>query len=913
MHKLILNLIFLILSFHIPAQNNILRINNISHQSVTPYLSFFNDSSRKMPLHEIINLAADDYFKPVKGNFFTHPAGENVFWFKFSVSNPFDHPFWHLDISYAPFDRVIIYLQKKTGQIDTIKQDGVFVPGTSFLQDRTAVHGNLLLDKDETYTVFIKVESTAYILLPVYIRSTEDMINRSVEKNRVLFSLLALITFTALFNLLLFFKTRDKTYLLLSLVFFLIVITAAYQYGIDIIPSLHPYLKSEARVLALWSTLLVFNLFSVRYLEAYRKRSLMQVFNIISIVCIAFIISTLLPFIPQFPINLITPYANFFIIVVYLFIGLHCIKNINKHAYYFFFYNLVFVISSLVWLLLINNLLQYSLTANYISLISISFSGLLLSFGVSDKISELKKEKEKNVQIEILNQQLKQEISERKATENNLRTSEEKFRLFFELSPQPILFTDYYTGEIEEFNNKLIEITGFSEQDLKDHTTLGLKMVDEEIRRKILSDIEEKGEANGIELSFQTPAKGRMHFLLFAKSLQLKDSLKLFTILLDITPIKKSQLEIKKLSTAIDQAANSIIITDANGTIEYVNQYFTELTGYTADEVIGKKPDILKSGYHNSLHYKELWDTIKDGRIWTGEFCNLTKKGDRYWEASAITPIVDDKGNITHFVAIKQNITESKMQVEALQQSEHRLRELNATKDKFFSIIGHDLMDPFNALIGFTDMLVESLKGKNYHDSLEYAGVIHQSSKRILDLLQNLLIWSRAQSGKIEIKPHLTDLNSMIAEILLVLNYMAQNKEIEVKTELEGNTKIMADYNMINTVIRNLLMNAIKFTGTGGSILIKTTKSDNHLIFSIKDTGCGIYQNNLDNLFRLDRTFSRRGYSEERGTGLGLLICKEFIDIHKGEIWAESTPGIGSTFYFRIPDGINPPISNVSN
>jgi PAS domain S-box-containing protein len=762
MQKFILMLIFMTLSFNTLAKNNTLIINKSGNKSATPFLFWFNDSTREMQLQQIINLPEGKTFQPVNGRLFNHQAGNNVFWFKFDVINQSASPVWFLDISYAPFDRVTIYLQNNKGQIDSLMQDGLLVPGSTFLQDRSAVVCDLHLNYNETYSVFIKVESTAYILLPVFIRSTEEMINRSVTKNRFLFSLLAFILFSGFLNLFFYLKTYDRTYLLLFLVFILIVITAAYQYGIDITPSLPHTLKTKARVFGLWMTMLVFNLFAIRYLEVNHNKSLLRLFNAISACCLVMIASTLMPFIPQTSVNLITPYANFFIIIAYIIIGIYCTLKKNKHAYYFLLYNLVFVISSLIWLLLINNRLPYSITMHYISLITISFSGLMLSYGASEKISEVETEKKKKLQVEL-----------------------------------------------------------------------------------------------------------------------------------------------KKLNTAIEKSANSILITDANGTIEYVNEYYTELTGFPADEVIGKKPSITKSGYHSPEFYKELWDTIKSGRIWKGEFQNCKKNGESYWESSTITPITDDSGAISHFIAIKQNITDNKKQLEVLQQSEKKLRELNATKDKFFSIIGHDLMDPFNALTGFTNMLIESLKNKDYRDSLEYAGVIQQSSQRILNLLQNLLIWSRSQRGKIELKPELTDLSSIISDALSILAHNAKNKNIDVKTEFTGQLKAAVDYNMINTVIRNLFLNAVKFTPSGGSILIRTEKSDNHLIFSISDTGCGINKEKLENLFQLESTLSSRGYSEERGTGLGLIICKEFIDIHKGKIWAESTQGKGSTFYFSIPDGLS--------
>ncbi|MBW6537348.1 MAG: PAS domain-containing sensor histidine kinase [Mariniphaga sp.] len=480
--------------------------------------------------------------------------------------------------------------------------------------------------------------------------------------------------------------------------------------------------------------------------------------------------------------------------------------------------------------------------------------------------------------------------------------SEEKFRTLFNLSTMSIAFTDYATGRIIDFNDNLPEITGYKKSDILNKTTVGLEFLDQVTREKILLEIQNKGIAESIEVSFPTPAKEVMHFLLFSKKITLKGKEKLITTLLDITSIKKRELEIRKFSTAIEKIASTIIITNANGEIEYVNEYFTELTGFSKAEVLGKKPGIWKTNFHPDSYYKNLWTTIKQGKIWKGEFYNRKKNGDFYWEYATIAPVFDGNSDIIiHFVASKLDITENKRQLETLLESEKILRELNATKNKFFSIIGHDLMDPFNALLGFSRLLNEALEKNEKSDSLEFAQYIQQSAQNIFTLLQNLLIWTRTQSGKINCHPEIVDIEEMICNTLSALKPNALNKEIEIRLDIEKNIKAIIDDNMISTVLRNLVMNAIKFTRKGGTVIIKANIRNNNLNFSVSDTGIAIDEKHINQLFSLGKSFTTKGTNDETGTGLGLVICKEFIDIHNGRIWVESTPGKGSTFYFSIP------------
>lgn len=224
-------------------------------------------------------------------------------------------------------------------------------------------------------------------------------------------------------------------------------------------------------------------------------------------------------------------------------------------------------------------------------------------------------------------------------------------------------------------------------------------------------------------------------------------------------------------------------------------------------------------------------------------------------------------------------------------------------KDKFFSIIGHDLMNPFNALLGFNEILIEAIRKDDKEESIEYSEIIRQSSRRILDLLQNLLVWSRMQNGTMKYVPTEVKIDELVSDTMIIMVPIAKNKEISVDWVIESTLVATLDYNMISSVLQNLITNAIKFTQKGGQIVVKSFIDNNSLNFIVSDTGIGISEKHMDELFRLDKSTSSRGTNDEVGTGLGLIICKEFIEKHKGKIWVESVLGEGSRFCFSIPVG----------
>lgn len=248
------------------------------------------------------------------------------------------------------------------------------------------------------------------------------------------------------------------------------------------------------------------------------------------------------------------------------------------------------------------------------------------------------------------------------------------------------------------------------------------------------------------------------------------------------------------------------------------------------------------------------------------------------------------------------NLTKIKQSKQIVLQNE-ALREINKEKDKFFSIIAHDLKNPFNSIIGFSQVLEEQLKSKDYTEAQKYVGIIKRSSQLALDLLMNLMEWSRSQTGRMKFKPIYFNLEELIQKATLLYQETSERKSIDLVYQLNSHEDVFADIDMISTVLRNLISNAIKFTHVGGKILISSESTANGIKVSVKDNGMGIPPNKIDELFVVGESHSTSGTNNEKGTGLGLILCKEFIDKNGGEIGVESELERGSTFYFILPQG----------
>jgi two-component system, sensor histidine kinase and response regulator len=376
----------------------------------------------------------------------------------------------------------------------------------------------------------------------------------------------------------------------------------------------------------------------------------------------------------------------------------------------------------------------------------------------------------------------------------------------------------------------------------------------------------------------------------------------------DITEQKQAEEELKKLSRAVEQSPASVVITDPQGNIEYVNPKFCENTGYSFDETVGQNPRILKSDENPPEVYQELWETITAGEEWRGEFLNKKKNGKFYWEAASISPIMSKGGSITHFLAVKEDITERKEMEAQIIKARQAADEANKAKGDFLANMSHEIRTPMNAVIGMAHL---ALKTELTAKQQDYLNKIQSSANSLLGIINDILDFSKIEAGKLDMEAVEFDLAEAldnVANVITVKAYEKENLEVLFYLDSQVPNFLVGDPLRLNQILVNLGNNAVKFTEQGEIVLItKITKRSAEkatLQFSMRDTGNGMTEEHQAKLFQ---AFSQADTSTTRkygGTGLGLTISKRLVNMMGGDIWVESEPGKGSTFSFTADFGL---------
>lgn len=801
-------------------------------------------------------------------------------------------------------------------------------------------------------------------------------------------------------------------------------------------------------------------------------------------------------------------------------------------------------------------------------------------------IDHLKELVKKNAQLNEYNEELKQTFEQIKVNQRKLEDSENRFKLLENNISDVIWMLDLH-GDYTFISSSAVGMFGYLENEIT-----GLKIKDllteksyDQYQLK-LSGILEKEEKSEITESFslilEHKKKNGELFWAEISANPLRNGqgkfIGLAGISRDISERMKAENEIRKLSEVIEQSPTSIVITDLNGQINYVNSTFCRVTGYAPEEVIGKNPKILKSGMTSDSVYEDLWAAIYRGEVWRGEFINRKKNGETYWERAIIAPIKNHLNQVTNYVAIKENITAQKLAEQELIDSQQRykllsdispegliihenglildvsssvskitgfdmdelvgnqpveklftmdsiekirqmvddkyefpyevtgkrkdgstfqaevearqffykgrevrvaalrdityrknvekvlrsslkmnelldthseeqiiewgleeavqlsdsligffhfvnedqntislniwsketlkicdvpnkkehysiseagtwvdcfyerkpvvhndyqslkhkkglpeghfplfryislpiiennkvkiifgvgnkksdynqfdvdalglfaknlwmviqrkrtayeLQESNSAKDKFFSIISHDLRSPIGSVQSVTEVLLENLSTFSNDEIEKYINTINETVKNAYNLLDNILLWAKTHRNKLDIVPQIIDLGEIFNDILKIEIQKADKKQIKLNIHMESKLKVTADYDMLSTVIRNLISNAIKFTHRGGEVFLDSRSyNKSTVVISIMDNGIGIPSEILDKLFKIDESISTKGTANEKGTGLGLVLCKEFVERNGGKIWVESIENEGTKFYFTVP------------
>ncbi len=362
--------------------------------------------------------------------------------------------------------------------------------------------------------------------------------------------------------------------------------------------------------------------------------------------------------------------------------------------------------------------------------------------------------------------------------------------------------------------------------------------------------------------------------------------------------------ERRLLRTIIDSIPVAVFVKDIEGRKVIANLTEVQLSGKNSeDEILGQTDFDLYLENEAKRYYGADQTVLQSGKpILNIEDRLIDKEGQIHWMLGSKIPLKNAQGQITGIVGLNHDITERKMAEEEVKKSNMELKKSHSEKDKFFSIIAHDLRSPFTGLLGLTELMTSEKQKLTLEEYRQYSQALRTSVINLYKLIENLLEWAMLQQGSIGFIPEELNLSDIFSQCIDSINERARQKGISVFCE-SGSVKIIyADEKMINTVLRNLISNAVKFTERGGKVTVKAKDTvDGMTEISVSDTGVGIPDDVIDKLFILGEQIGTTGTDNEPSTGLGLILCKEFVEKHNGKIWVESKKGTGSTFYFTIP------------
>jgi len=516
------------------------------------------------------------------------------------------------------------------------------------------------------------------------------------------------------------------------------------------------------------------------------------------------------------------------------------------------------------------------------------------------------------------------DITERKLAEKALKESEERQRFIFESLPIAIYSSpvnaDYDTSWI---SGDIKDITGFDIDEYLSEKDFWRKRLHPEDREMVLNTFANFPVNGEAFLEYRWRCKDEQYRWFIDRSVLLEnDSQKEYLgVIVDINERKKVEEALKVSETALSRQNElfslllknlqiGVFMVEApSGKPLVANEMALKLLGrgilpdasrhnltevYKAYKIGSRTPyppeeiPILLGISGKSTHINDMMVVRPDGT-------------EIYLEIFG-SPVIDSQGHIWASLVSFFDITERKRAEEVIQQKNTELQKINAEKDKFFSIIAHDLRSPFNGFLGLTEMMADGLQHMTLEEMQSMAIAMRNSAANLFRLLGNLLEWSRMQRGMTTFCPEMFLLMSRISESTVLAIDAADKKNISVSFDIPEDIKVFADIEMVSAIMRNLLTNAVKFTPRGGSIFVSAKPGPDNLVeISVKDTGIGMNQHMIDNLFRLDVNANRKGTDGEASTGLGLVISKDFVEKNGGQLWVESEEGIGSTFRFTLP------------
>ncbi len=496
-----------------------------------------------------------------------------------------------------------------------------------------------------------------------------------------------------------------------------------------------------------------------------------------------------------------------------------------------------------------------------------------------------------------------EDITDRKKTIQRLAESEERFRSLVNSIAEAVVIVDW-NGKILFANQsaaKLVDLDS-PEKGVGKSITEFLHPSDIDKAIRMISFDNDFSQQRTEKYRILTISNKIKWVESISEKVRFQDQFVLLSTLRDITERIKTEEMLHLLTNALHSAANGVVITNSEGKIVWVNEAIPKLTGYSEEELIGKSTSIFKSGLLPDMFYSNLWNTITAGKVWKGELINKKKNGTFYDEEMTITPIFDDTHNITHFIAIKQDITERKKSERELREAKVKAEEMNKLKTSFLANMSHELRTPLVGILGFAELLRDNITDT---EMSQMASRIYASGKRLLETLNSILDLSRIEANKLELKSDFINVCRVVRENILQFEALAKSKNLYLKADIPNEELIsFLDDRILHQILNNLVNNALKFTKAGGVTLIvekEKVAERNFISIKVKDTGIGIPEESLPKIFEEFRQVSEGLDRKFDGTGLGLTLTKKFVELLGGSITVESKLNEGSSFIIRFP------------
>ena len=514
------------------------------------------------------------------------------------------------------------------------------------------------------------------------------------------------------------------------------------------------------------------------------------------------------------------------------------------------------------------------------------------------------------------------DLTDRRMAEQRLLESEALYRNMFEDNPHPMWVYDFAAQAFLAVNDAAIAHLGYPREEFLALNLRDLQPLAEvEQVERMVNDATAQNKESG-PWHFSCKDRRVVRLALTSHGLKYRTRPAQLFLAQDITERLRAEEQLRKLSQAIEQSPESILITDVRARIEYVNEAFTRNNGYTREEVIGSNPRILHSGKTPPEVYASMWQAMAQGQTWKGEFYNRRKDGSEYIEFAFISPLRQADGTITHYVAVQEDITEKKRLGEELDRHRHHLEELveqrtadlaraqhlaeaaNQAKSAFLANMSHEIRTPMNAIIGLTHLLQRTELNPEQADRLD---MIDSASRHLLSIVNDILDLSKIEANRLQLANSDFQLSVVLGEAASIIAQSARNKGLAVEIECDtcaGQDPLWlsGDEVRLRQALLNYAGNAVKFTEKGRIVLRANVLEDsgNELLvrFEVTDTGIGIAPDKLGLLFQVFEQGDASITRKYGGTGLGLAITRRLAQLMGGDAGTDSVPGAGSTFWF---------------